>query len=71
MAQQKITDLRTMSVDQIEKELGQLYRAQLNFRFQKVSGQMEKTHEVRNVRRRIAQLKTIQSERVTTAAATK
>jgi large subunit ribosomal protein L29 len=71
MAQQKIADLRTMSADQIEKELGQLYRAQLNFRFQKVSGQMEKTHEVSNVRRRIAQLKTIQSERVTNAAATK
>ena len=69
MAQEKIADLRTMSADQIDKELGQLYRAQLNFRFQQVSGQMEKTHEVGKTRRRIAKLKTIQSERVHAATA--
>jgi len=55
----KAADVRAKTPDQLKDELAALKREQFNLRFQKASGQLEKTARVRQVRRDIARIKTI------------
>ena len=41
-----------------QDEILNLKKNLLNFRFQKISGQLEKTSEIKNTRKKIARLKT-------------
>jgi large subunit ribosomal protein L29 len=59
----KIDDLKTRSDDQLSEQLGELKREQFNLRFQAATNQLEKPSRVREVRRSIAQIKTLQTER--------
>jgi large subunit ribosomal protein L29 len=59
----KTVDVRAMTPDQMAEKLGELKKAQFNLRFQKATGQLEKTAEVRNTRRAIAKIKTIAAEK--------
>jgi large subunit ribosomal protein L29 len=59
----KTVDVRAMSPDQMAEKLGELKKAQFNLRFQRATGQLEKTAEVRNTRRAIAKIKTIAAEK--------
>jgi large subunit ribosomal protein L29 len=54
----KMTDVRALTADQIKDEVLKLRKEQLNLRFQKASGQLEKTNRIRQIRRDIARLKT-------------
>ena len=54
----KMNDVRALSSDQIKDEILKLRKEQLNLRFQKASGQLEKTNRIRQIRRDIARLKT-------------
>ncbi len=65
----KISDLKTKTDDQLSGELGELKREQFNLRFQAATNQLEKPSRVREVRRTIAQIKTLQTQR--SAAASK
>ena len=58
----KAIEIRDLSADQISDELVKYKREQLNLRFQRSSGQLDNTARVREVRRTIAKLKTIQNE---------
>ena len=62
-------DLRTKSDDQLNGELADLKREQFNLRFQAATNQLEKPSRIREVRRTIAQIKTLQSERARSAQA--
>tara|TARA_Y100000741_G_scaffold290282_1_gene230356 strand:- start:206 stop:400 length:195 start_codon:yes stop_codon:yes gene_type:complete len=42
----------------IQAEINQLRKSLLNFRFQKATGQLEKTAELKKIRKKIARLKT-------------
>ena len=64
-----IADLRTKTDDQLTVELTELKREQYNLRFQAATNQLEKSSRVKEVRRHIAQIKTLQNER--SAAANK
>ncbi|MEZ5812241.1 MAG: 50S ribosomal protein L29 [Rhizobiaceae bacterium] len=55
----KAEDVRAMSPDQLNDELAKLKKEQFNLRFQKATGQLEKTARVKAVRRDIARIKTI------------
>ncbi|TRD12323.1 50S ribosomal protein L29 [Erythrobacter insulae] len=66
-----IEDLRTKTDDQLSVELTDLKREQFNLRFQAATNQLEKPSRIREVRRNIAQIKTLQSERAAKAAAEK
>ena len=55
----KAADVRAKSLDQMNEELGALKKEQFNLRFQKATGQLEKTARVKQVRRDIARIKTI------------
>ena len=59
----KAEDIRALSEDQVTDELLKLKKEQFNLRFQGATGQLEKTARVRQVRRDIARIKTIQSEK--------
>jgi len=59
----KASDLRVLSDDQLNDELLKLKKEQFNLRFQKATNQLEKVSRVKDVRRTIAQLKTIVAEK--------
>jgi large subunit ribosomal protein L29 len=65
----KIDDLKAKSDDQLNEQLGELKREQFNLRFQAATNQLEKPARIREVRRSIAQIKTLQGERVRAAQA--
>ena len=54
----KIDEVRGMTPDQLTEQLVSLKKEQFNLRFQKATGQIEKTHRVEEVRRDIARIKT-------------
>lgn len=56
-------DLKTKTDDELSTALGELKREQFNLRFQAATSQLEKPSRVREVRREIARIKTLQTER--------
>ena len=54
--------------DQLATQLSDLKREQFNLRFQAATNQLEKPSRVREVRRTIARIKTLQSARARDAA---
>ena len=59
----KSGDVRAMTPDQIGDELLKLKKEQFNLRFQRATGQLEATGRITAVRRDIARVKTILTER--------
>ena len=59
----KAEELRAKTQDQLADELASLKKEQFNLRFQKATGQLEKTARVRQVRKDIARIKTIAAEK--------
>ena len=55
--------------DQLATQLGDLKREQFNLRFQSATNQLEKPSRVREVRRTIARIKTLQHQRAGAEAA--
>ena len=49
---------KTKKINQLKSEIVVLKRSLMNFRFQKSTGQLEKTSEIKNLRNKIARLKT-------------
>ena len=64
----RIDDLKAKTEDQLSEELGNLKREAFNLRFQAATNQLEKPSRVREVRRDIARIKTLQTERARSAA---
>ena len=62
------SDLVAKTEDQLGEELGNLKREAFNLRFQAATNQLEKPSRVREVRRDIARIKTLQSSRSRDAA---
>ncbi|MGO9173117.1 MAG: 50S ribosomal protein L29 [Rhodomicrobium sp.] len=58
-----IEDIRNFTLDQLEDELIKLKREQFNLRFQKATAQLNNTARVREVRRTIARIKTVEREK--------
>jgi large subunit ribosomal protein L29 len=65
----KAADIRAMSADQLKDELGNLKKEQFNLRFQKATGQLEKSSRVNEVRKDIARVKTIARQKAAEAKA--
>lgn len=55
----KIDEVRGLTPDQMAETLLNLKKEQFNLRFQKATGQIEKTHRIDQVRKDIARIKTI------------
>lgn len=67
----KAEDLKTKTQDELKKLLLDERKAQFNLRFQRSNGQMEKTAEIRKIRRNIARIKTFMSAGQNNQAAAK
>ncbi|MBB4123859.1 50S ribosomal protein L29 [Martelella radicis] len=59
----KTSDVHAMTEDQLKDELANLKKEQFNLRFQKATGQLEKTARIKEVRRDIARVKTIAAQK--------
>ena len=68
MVMTKISDFNAKTDDQLSTDLGELKREQFNLRFQAATNQLEKPSRIREVRRDIARIKTLQAERTRSAA---
>ena len=59
----KAEDIKAKTVDELSDQLNELNKEAFNLRFQAASGQLENTARVRQVRRNLAQIKTILNEK--------
>ncbi|MBC9129789.1 50S ribosomal protein L29 [Frischella sp. Ac48] len=59
----KAKELREKSVEELNTELLDKLREQFNLRMQLASGQLQQTHLVKQVRRDIARIKTLLTEK--------
>ena len=65
----KFDELTKQSDDQLVDQLAELKREQFNLRFQAATNQIDKPSRVREVRRTIAKIRTLQNERARAAKA--
>ncbi len=65
----KIADLTVKTDDQLVEDLVNLKREQFNLRFQAATSQLEKPARIKEVRRDIARIKTLQAQRTAASAA--
>ena len=59
----KTNEIREMSVEELDAELTGLKDELFNLRFQMATGQLDNPMKIREVKKSIAQIKTIQRER--------
>ena len=59
----KANELKDKSIEELNTELLELLREQLNYRMQASTGHLAQTHLLRIVRRNIARVKTIITEK--------
>jgi large subunit ribosomal protein L29 len=59
----KTEDLRAKTPDELTDQLLNLKKEQFNLRFQRATGQLEKTARIREVRRDIARIKTVAAQK--------
>ena len=64
----QIEELKSRTDDQLVEQLAELKREQFNLRFQAATNQIEKPSRVKQVRRTIARIKTIQTQRARASA---
>jgi large subunit ribosomal protein L29 len=65
----QIDDLKVKTDDQLQQQLGDLKREAFNLRFQAATNQLEKPSRVKEVRRTIARIRTLQNQRAREQAA--
>ena len=63
----KVEDLRAKTEDQLTADLAELKREAFNLRFQAATNQLERPARIKEVRRDIARIKTLQGERARVA----
>ena len=63
----KVEDMRVKSDDQLSGDLAELKREAFNLRFQAATGQLERPARIKEVRRDIARIKTLQGQRARAA----
>ena len=59
----KVSDLRPKTDDQLVENLADLKKEAFNLRFQAATNQLERPARIKEVRRDIARIKTLQTER--------
>jgi len=59
----KASEIREKSAEDVSKELEALHKEQFNLRMQNATGQLQRTSEMRRVRKGIARIKTVVNEK--------
>ncbi|MGW9230936.1 50S ribosomal protein L29 [Pseudorhizobium sp. NPDC055634] len=65
----KAEEVRALTADQLKDKLAELKKEQFNLRFQKATGQLEKSSRINEVRKDIARVKTIARQKAAEAKA--
>ena len=58
----KVKEIREMSADELNQKLASLKEELFSLRFQHATGQLENTTRIRDIKKTIARIKTIQRE---------
>ena len=58
-----INEIRELSLEELEVKVNELKQELFNLKFQKTLGQLQNTAEIRDVKRTIARLKTVVTEK--------
>ena len=60
----KVNDLKEMTMEELDQQLQDIKKEQFNLQLQQVSGQLENPARVKELRRTVARIKTIQNQNV-------
>lgn len=63
MAFPKISEVRQLSDEEVAQEIVRLKRRLFELRLEKATGRLEKPHEIKHAKHRLAQLMTVEHER--------
>jgi len=59
----KVKDLREMTMEELDEQLQEIKKEQFNLKLQEVAGQLENPARIKQLRRTVARIKTIQKEK--------
>lgn len=59
----KNKDLKEMTLDELGAQLKDIYKEQFDLKFKKGSGQLENPSRIKELRRNVARIKTLQNEK--------
>jgi large subunit ribosomal protein L29 len=57
----KVKELKEMTMEELENQLGDIKKEQFNLKLQQVSGQLENPARMKELRRTVARIRTIQT----------
>ncbi|MEN7972236.1 MAG: 50S ribosomal protein L29 [Verrucomicrobiota bacterium] len=60
----KVKDLKEMTMEELNQQLQDIKKEQFNLQLQQVSGQLENPARLKELRRSVARIKTIQNQKV-------
>ena len=63
----KVKEIREMSADELNQKLASLKEELVSLRFQHATGQLENTTRIRDIKKTIARIKTVQRENAVNA----
>lgn len=60
----KVKEIKEMTMEELDQQLEDIKKEQFNLQLQQVSGQLENPARVKELRRTVARIKTIQNQNV-------
>lgn len=60
----KVKEIKEMTMDELDQQLRDIKKEQFNLQLQQVSGQLENPARMKELRRTVARIKTIQHQKV-------
>ncbi len=60
----KVKDLKEMTIEELDQQLQDINKEQFNLKLQQVSGQLENPVRIKDLRRLVARIRTIQNQKV-------
>ena len=59
----KVNDLKEMTMEELDQQLAEIQKEQFNLKLQQVSGQLENPARIKELRRSVARIRTIQNDK--------
>ena len=59
----KVKELKEMTVEELDQQMAEIKKEQFNLKLQQVSGQLENPARIKELRRSVARIKTIQNQK--------
>ena len=59
----KVKDLKEMTMEELDQQLEEIKKEQFNLKLQQVSGQLENPSRIKELRRSVARIRTLQQQK--------